>query len=260
MKHLLGVVPLVAALVPFVLDAQRQSAAPRPARREIPVPFAVGETLTYDVSWSTYLTAGAAVATVKERKPSFNSTAYYIVAEGRPTPLLSKLYTLYYKMDTLLDTYTLLPQRGSSYSEEGKKHRFRVTEFDRAAKKVRFQYQTETTVKADVATSPVAQDVLSAIYVLRALPLKAGDRMTMPVSDNGNNYKVQLDIAAPERVTVPLGEMNAWRLKPTAFDAKNQQAGRNMSIWISDDRRRLPLKLQADLPVGSFVLVLRDVR
>jgi len=34
-------------------------------RTERPVPFKVGETLTYDVSWSSYVTAGTAVATVE---------------------------------------------------------------------------------------------------------------------------------------------------------------------------------------------------
>ena len=32
------------------------------ARIERPVPFKVGETLTYDVSWSSYITAGTATA------------------------------------------------------------------------------------------------------------------------------------------------------------------------------------------------------
>jgi hypothetical protein len=29
-----------------------------------------------------------------------------------------------------------------------------------------------------------------------------------------------------------------------------------MAVWISADARRLPLKLQAELPVGAFVLTL----
>jgi hypothetical protein len=235
----------------------RAASAPRSERA---VPFKPGETLSWDVSWSSYLTAGTAVATVKEKKPSFNSTAYYIVAEGRPTPLLSKLYTLYYKMDTLLDTYTLLPQRGSVYSEEGKRHRFKTTQFDRAARKVFFEYKTDTTVKADFPTSPVTQDALSAIYVLRAIPLKGGDRMTMPVTDNGINYKVQFDVGALERVKTPMGQQSAWRVKLSVFDDKNKSVGRNVAIWMSDDARRLPVKLQADLPVGSFNLTLREVR
>jgi hypothetical protein len=275
MKHAAIAAVGLMALAPLaVLHAQRPArppkrppaaaparpVAPAAPRAERPVPFMVGETLTYDVSWSTYLTAGTAVMTVKEKKPSFNSTAYYIVAEGRPTPLVSRLYSLYYKLDTLIDSYTLLPQRGSIYSEEGKRHRLRTTQFDRAANKVFFEYKTDTTVKADFPTSTVTQDALSAIYVLRAIPIKAGDRMTMPVSDDGINYKAQFDVAPAERVKTPSGERSAWPVKLSLFDDKNRPIGRNLGIWLSDDGRRLPVKLQADLPVGSFVLLLRDAR
>src|SRR3989442_7176333 len=249
-----------AVLTSLSLSAQRKAAPAAVPRAERNVPFRVGETLTYDVSWSSYVTAGTAVATVKEKKPSFNSTAYYIVAEGRPTPLVSKLYSLYYKLDTLLDSYTLLPQRGSVYSEEGSRHRFRTTRFDRPARRAFFEYQTTSTIKTDFAVSPVVQDALSALYVLRAIPFAAGDRMTMPVCDNGTNYKVQIDIGAPERVRTPRGEVTAWKVRPTVFDEKNKPVGRNMAIWMSDDAQRLPVKFQAELPVGSFNLALREVR
>src|SRR5262245_12498621 len=93
---------MLAALTPRAQRATRPPAHPAPAakppagpRAERQVPFKVGENLTYDVSWSSYLTAGTASLVVKEKKPSYNSTAYYIIAEGRPTPLLSKLYSLY---------------------------------------------------------------------------------------------------------------------------------------------------------------------
>src|SRR5438046_10194294 len=139
----LAVVCAVRTSLP--LAAQRKAAPAAVPRAERTVPFRVGETLTYDVSWSSFVTAGTAVATVKEKKPSFNSTAYYIVAEGRPTPLVSKLYSLYYKLDTLLDSYTLLPQRASVYSEEGSRHRFKVTQFDHAKHKAFFEYKAGTT-------------------------------------------------------------------------------------------------------------------
>ena len=272
MKRAALAVLTLIALTSFTLDAQRATrkaaapaakppakAAPAP-RAEKRVPFAAGETLSYDVSWSSYLTAGTATMTVVEKKPSFNSTAYYIVAEGRPTPLLSKLYSVYYKMDTLLDSFTLLPQRGSAYSEEGKRHRFKTTQFDRAAKKVLFEYKSDTTVKSDFATSAVTQDALSAIYVLRVIPLKPGEKMTMPVCDNGINYKVQFDAGASEKVRTPKGDQAALKIRLSVSDDKGKSVGKNVFIWISEDERRLPVKLQADLPVGSFNLLLRDVK
>jgi hypothetical protein len=224
------------------------------------VPFKIGETLTYDVSWSSYLTAGTATAIVKEKKPSFNSTAYYIVAEGRPTPLVSKLYTLYYKMDTLLDAYTLLPQRGSVYSQEGSRHRFKVSQFDHAAHKVFFEYESSGKVTDTFAVPPYVQDALSAIYVLRAVPVEAGARITMPVTDSGTNYKVQVEVAPAERIRTPFGDASAWKLRLGIVDPAGKPQGRNVALWLSDDARRLPMKLQAELPIGSVNLALRDVK
>src|SRR4029077_5713422 len=120
----------------------------------------------YDVSWSTFLVAGTVVMTVKEKKPSLDSTAYYIVAEARPAPFLAKLYSLYNKLDTLLDVYSLLPQRGSFYTEEGNKHRLKTTRFDRTARKAFFEDQSTTTIKADFPIAASTLDALSTLYVL----------------------------------------------------------------------------------------------
>ena len=200
------------------------------------------------------------MVSVKEKKPSFGSTAYYIVAEARPTALLSKLYTLYYKIDTLLDAYTLLPQRGSLYSEEGKRHRFKATRFDRGQQRAFFEYQSATTVTADFKIPAFTQDALSAIYVLRAIPFKGGDHMTMPVSDDGQNYRLTIDVAAPERVKTPLGEVMAWKIRPALIDGAGQPVGRNLAVWVSDDAQRRPVKVQAELAVGSFNVILREAR
>lgn len=258
----------LAVLVP--LDAQSRAttrpgakAPARPAaaaRAERPVPFRVGETLGYDVSWSSYLTAGTATVTVREKRASFGSTAYHIVAEGRPTPLLSKLYTLYYKADTLLDAYSLLPQRGSVYSEEGRDRRTKTLSFNQGARSAVYEVQTATHVRRDLQLPPYSQDALSAIYVLRAIPLKPGASITMPVADSGRTYKVQVRVGSAEPVKTGLGTLNAWRVTPTIYDDRGRPNGRSMALWISDDARRLPVKLQADLAVGSFQLTLREAR
>jgi len=252
------------------VDAQAprpKPSAPAPAapaaeavRTERPVPFLAGETLTFDVSWSQYLTAGTATVTVREKRPSFGSTAYYIVAEGRPTPLLSKLYTLYYKADTLLDVFTLLPQRGSVYSEEGSHTRMKATRFDQAARRATYEVKTATVFRKDLALPAYTQDPLSAIYVIRALPLKLGGTVTMPVADNGTVYRVQVRVVAQEAMATPLGRLTAWKIVPTILDAKGKPASEKMGLWISDDARKLPLKMEAELGVGRFVIVLKDVR
>jgi hypothetical protein len=84
--------------------------------------------------------------------------------------------------------------------------------------------------------------------------------MTMPVTDNGINYKVQFDTGAAEKVRTPMGEQTAWKVRLSVFDDKNRAVGKNVAIWISEDARHLPVKLTADLPVGSFNLLLREAK
>ena len=233
--------------------------APAPsARREPAVPFAVGETLTYEVSWSSVLMAGTAVATVKEKAPSSGSAAYTIVAEGRPIPIVARLYALYYKMDTLLDSVTLLSHRGSLYAEEGKDRRTSITTFDRAAKRVFFEERSDASTKVDYAVPTATQDGLSTLYFIRSRTFKTGDRILVPVADSGTLYNVDIIVGAPELVKVPFGQTMAWPLKGVIKDIDGTPVWNNIVVWISNDARRLPVKMRADLAIGSFVLALRD--
>lgn len=247
---------------PRTQPAPRTPAAPqvpsRP-RTEAAVPFRVGETLTYDVAWSRYLVAGSAVSRVVEKRPSYNSTAYYIVAEGRPLPLIARIYALYYKMDSLLDSYTTLSQRSSVYAEEGASRRLSTTLFNRPARKAQFEMRADTTVKDEFTVPQNVQDGLATLYALRNHPFKAGERLTVPVADEGSLYTASFEASGPERVTVPLGEVQAWHLRVTVVNAMGEPVGDNMGAWISTDARRLPVKLEAELPVGTFGLTLRSV-
>jgi hypothetical protein len=239
---------------------KRTAAAPVPAaKKEMAVPFTAGEVLEYDVGWSSYLTAGTATVSVKEKKPSYNSVAYYVVAEGQPTPLLSKLYTLYYKADTLIDVYSLLPQRGSLYVREGKRQRMKTTTFNQTAKTAKYEVQTATTVQRDLSLPAFTQDPLSALFVLRSIPMKAGEKFNMPVTDAGDIYKVQMQVGTVEPVKTGLGSVNGLKIVPVVTSTRGTPP-RGLAIWLSDDARRLPLKIEAQLPVGKFTVTLRGAR
>lgn len=232
-------------------------AKPPVAKKERPVPFAPGEKLTYDISWSSYVTAGSATLTVVEKKPSYGSTAYYVVAEGRPSALLSKLYDLYYKADSLVDVYSLLPQRGSVFSKEGRRERMKTTLFNHQTNTATYEVKTRTVVTRDMKVAPYSQDPLGSIYVLRALTLTAGDKFSIPICDAGEAFKVQVSVGAPETVKTGLGDIRAWKIVPT-LPAEQAKSTRRLTLWISDDARRLPVKMQAQLAVGSFDLTLKS--
>ena len=132
--------------------------------------------------------------------------------------------------------------------------------FDRAANRAYYEMTSAPPAKADFAVPANVQDGLATLYALRSREFRAGERFTVPVADDGSMYSATFDTAGPESVSVPAGQFNAWRLAVSILDAQRQPVGSNIGVWISSDARRLPVKIQADLPVGNFVLGLREAR
>jgi Protein of unknown function (DUF3108) len=264
-----GVVIAFALLVPTAAQSPKPRrapmrpapavSAPAPVPADKIVPFRPGETLTYDISWSWYLTAGVATLSVRDKRPAGGSSAYYIVAEGQPTGLVAKLYTVYYKLDTLLDSRRLLPQRGSVYSQEGSRRRTRITIFDQAAARADYEVKTTTDVKTSFGLARDSQDALSAVYALRATPLKPNTSLVIPVCDGGKMYRVQFNVGRTEPVKIGDASVPAFRITTTIVEATGASVGRPMTLWISADARHVPLQLKADLAVGSINLTLRAV-
>jgi hypothetical protein len=236
------------------------SAKASPTRVERQVPFEAGETLTFDISWSDYLTAATAIVTVKDKRPSFDSTAYYLVAEGQPVGLLAAIYSVYYKVDSLLDVYTLLPQRASVFSQEGRHRRMQVTRFNQPERRAIYEMTTTTVYKRELHLTSPAHDPLSALYILRTLPMRPGESTSLAIVNEGVLFNVTVTIAGRETLETPLGRQAAWKLIPRVLDSQGRPAGDELAIWISDDSRRLPFRIDAKVDVGVFRLVLREAR
>lgn len=234
----------------------RAGAADAPGARVV-VPFAVGERLTYDVSWSTYATAGTLTLDVKGRTGTGAQQAYAVVAEAQPTPLLSRLYTLYYKAETFIDPGTMLPHRNSIFSREGHRQRTRNTRFDRPTRTAHFEQVGG--IKKQFAVPASVQDALSVIYLVRTAALRPGAVFKTPVVDGWHVYTALLSVSAPEPVETGIGTIRAYRITPKVTDEEGNVEERRMTLWVSEDARRLPVRMEAELMVGKFAVTLRDV-
>jgi hypothetical protein len=246
---------MLCLLVPVTAQQAPRRAAAVPADR--PGPFAAGETLRYDVSWSEFLTAGSATITVHDRRPSFGSTAWYVVAEGQPTALVSRLYALYYKVDTLVDSRLWLPQRGSIYSREGRRERMKETLFNHPGRQATYRLTGAQADEQQQALSGPTHDALSALFALRGMRMARGSSTSFAVADSGELYRVAARVEGREAVRTPEGTtVSAWKVVPTVHGADGRPFGEGLAVWFSDDERRVPLRMQATLPVGVFVLTL----
>jgi hypothetical protein len=141
----------------------------------------------------------------------------------------------------------------------------RATRFLQDAHKAQYEVNSGATLsnldaRIDLQIPAATQDAVSAIFALRAMDLKPGMSVVMPVSINGETYRVRVLASNRETVNCGLGPVSAWKLIPSLIGTENsgETEAQNMTLWLSDDARRLPVLMQADFAVGTFRLTLRS--
>jgi hypothetical protein len=58
-------------------------------------------------------------------------------------------------------------------------------------------------------------------------------------------------------VKTAIGTVRAWKITPTL---PSSEGARRLTVWVTEDARRLPVRMQAQLAVGSFDLTLKSVQ
>lgn len=102
------------------------------------------------------------------------------------------------------------------------------------------------------------QDVLSAIYYVRTLPMNVGQTIEVPVSDSGKTYNVQIHVVAHEQLKSDLGSFDTVKVQPLVMgDDKIIRRSGEMYIWFTQDARRLPVKAMVTGSFGTATIELK---
>jgi Protein of unknown function (DUF3108) len=85
--------------------------------------------------------------------------------------------------------------------------------------------------------------------------LNVGDRYTFDVFGGSNRYVIDFSVARRERISTPLGQIDALRVVPRVLYLANndeRKTAREVTVWISADQRRLPLRIEASAFIGKL--------
>jgi hypothetical protein len=259
MKWAFGALFLCGSIV-LAAPLPSPATAPAPPLADAKVPFRAGEALTYDASWSNFLTAGRVTLRVAERRAlSGGRAAYNLIAEAQSVSLAASLYQVYYKVDSLLETSTLSPIESSTYSSERGRVKVKTIKFG-PNNTGNVNVKTATDFNTKVQLPPHTLDVLSAMYVLRALVVKPGETITIPVVEADNVSRLRLTFGAREMVKTGMGTLPGWKVTPMLLDDRGRPTTtRKLTFWLSDDAARRPIRFEASLAVGTITLTLAKV-
>jgi hypothetical protein len=241
-------------------------AAPAVAQRAAGMPFSPGERLDYEAKISR-LKVSIPVADLSfsvEEGSDANTLRLKARSESKGSLLRLFRYSFLQEIDSVADFQQSRVLKTTKHDVQKKRVRDSVADFDYSGRRVSFTEadpndprRPPRRIGSEIGDE--MHDIISAIYALRGVPMKAGGTFEMPVSDSGLVYKVPGRITRREQVKTVLGRVWCWRVEPIVFGPGRmiEQKG-SMVLWITDDARRIPVRAALETAYGDIDVRLKS--
>jgi Protein of unknown function (DUF3108) len=238
MKKLLVFVLLSSTLI---VSAQKERA------------FEVGEWFKFRVHYG-FINAGYATVEVQEAERN-NKKVFHAVGKGYNTGMSR----MFFKVDDLYESYfdkeTSKPYQFVRKIDEGGYKMNQEGFFNQESNKVLVKDYKNKDEKT-VAVTENVQDILSTFYYLRNNPnvdkLKKGESIGVDMFFDNEITKFKLKFMGIEDIDTKFGTISCMIFRPLVQSGRIFKEEESLTVWISNDDNKIPVRIKASLAVGSI--------
>lgn len=221
--------------------------------------FSPGEKLVFRAYYSSAITgnvtAGEASLEIQQRSETIGGRSTMpVIGIMRTRGLFNLFFKVNNRFESYIDRSAIAPLLFIRRVEEGKY---------RKSQDVMFNHFDKVAV-SNSGTVPIpayVQDIISAFYFARTYKFenpKVGDEFNVDFFLDDSVYVTRIVFDGYERINTRLGTFNTLRFKPMVLKGKVFSQPYPMTLWISDDKNRVPLMVESGLVVGSVKLELSE--
>jgi Protein of unknown function (DUF3108) len=217
-----------------------------PAGQKIP------ERLEYSLSW-TGIPVGTASQEIVEE-----GDVRKIRSHARSNAWLSMFHPVDNRTESILEKSGDFPGRSRTFKmqfKDGSRVRDREISFNRAGKTANY-FDRMSGEKLSILLEADTFDIYSSFYHVRYLPLEPGRSVYLNVLDGKELRRVEVKVLRREQIKVPAGRFNTIVIEPMVKSEGVFEGKRGAYIWLTDDSRRIPVKAETLVRVGSVTAVL----
>jgi hypothetical protein len=258
MKKLERILFLVLVLLSAELSSH-DTYEPKPALRNLNQnAFKVGEFLKYRIHYGL-INAGEAELRVKSITNRQDRPVFHIEGIGRSIGMAEVFFKTRDTYTTFVDTESIVPHEFIRDVNEGgfiiKRHLF----FDQVNRTA-----IDKEVPKKVFEIPAfAQDMLSAFYYARsndASKLKKGSSIPISIFLDHETFDFKLKYLGVETLKTKWGKIECLKFQPVVQSGRVFKEKEGITLWVSNDQNKIPVRMQAELAVGSIKMDLSDFK
>lgn len=215
--------------------------------------FKAGEWFKFRIHYGL-LTAGYATIDVIDTAFA-GKPAYHVKGFGRTTGFSRIFFKVEDIYETYIDKSTKLPYRFIRNIDEGGYTKHKIIDFNQQANKAVVR-DIKNSKEETFHTEPQIQDMISSFYYIRDRLLKSelaeGDEIALDMFFDEENFKFRLKFLGREEMKTKFGKMKTLKFRPLVQSGRVFKEKESLTIWVSDDKNKIPLRIEADLAVGSL--------
>jgi len=215
--------------------------------------FKKGEWLRYKVSYSNFLSAGSATLEVKEAN---NKKAFHVIGKAKTSGVISWFFKVKDNYQSYFDKKTTLPYHFVRKINEGGYSKNKEIFFFQKKKIAKVKDYKNKTTKS-FTTPKNVQDMLSTLYYLRSQDIgsmKEGHQVKLTMFFDEKNYPFKLKFLGRETIKTKFGKVKAAKFRPIVQSGRVFKENESLTVWVSDDENKMPLRIKASLAVGSMLV------
>ncbi len=214
--------------------------------------FKDGEWLQYRMSYSGFLKAGTATLELKEEDYK-GKKVLHAIGKGRTSDVVGWFFKVEDTYESYFDYTKVKPYLFKRKINEGgfKKN-----------KQITFNHENKTAYVEDLrkkkdstisVSSP--QDMISTFYFLRSYDtkkLKSGEEINVEMFFDEKSYPFKLRFLGYETLDTKFGKVKTQKFRPIVQAGRVFKEQESVTIWITADDNKIPIKMKASLAVGSL--------
>lgn len=217
-------------------------------------PFGVGERLEFEIKYG-FISAGTAVLGIPRTAVERGHECYHIVSLAQSNSFFSVFFTVRDVAESYLDTRELVPLRFEKHLREGDFRAHDLVLFDHDRNVAIYPEKGGRVIPLPMGS----QDILSSLYYVRMMELEPGGSVYIENHADRKNYPLEIRVLKRERIKVPAGEFDCIVVEPVMRTAGLFSHKGRLTVWLTDDSRRVPVLMKSKVIIGSISAVLTDV-
>ena len=223
--------------------------------------FDTGEYFKFRIHYGI-VNAGYATLEVKEAVRE-GKKVHHVVGKGYTTGMTKFFFKVEDLYESYFDKETGKPYQFVRKIDEGGYEKNQEGFFNQSSNTVLVKDYKHNKKKLFKVPDNV-QDIVSTFYYLRNHPevdnLKVGESITVDMFFDDETTQFKLKLIGTETIDTEFGDIKAKVFRPYVQAGRVFKEEESLTVWISDDKNKIPLRIKASLAVGSLKADLKEYR